>query len=497
MSYDSDDEPFLDRERELAALEERWASDRSEFLVVWGRRRVGKTALLRRFAQGKRALFLTGDSQREEVLLARFSRLCARALKTPGLGFADWDGFLEFVASAAREERLVLVLDEVGYVNLANPAFYSVLQRHWEEAFRATRLMLVLCGSAVSAMEKEVLGHGSPLYGRRTGQLEVKPMGYAQARVFFPGVKEQRRMEFYALAGGIPAYLNQLDPGLSVKENVQREIFDPTAYLHLEPRLLLLEELREPTTYFALLEAMAGGARRFSEIADKAYLTPSKLPKYLGVLQQLRLVERHHPVTMREKVKRGNSRYRLTDPFFEFWFDCVAPWLGELEGPDWTLPLAELEARWPAHAARSYERVCRQFTAAAALAEVAGLGGPYARVGAWWSRTEEVDVAALGPSAGGWRSLLLGECKWTKEPAGPGVLEGLAAKAPIVEGRYSELRLALFSRAGFTAGCRRAAKALVAEGEVRETGLPLRSVALLTPEEMKTMWEAAGSRGVL
>jgi len=480
------DDTFVNRNRELAVLRRAWDSDRAELLVVWGRRRVGKTALLNHFAHSRRGLVLTGDTQREAVLLRRFARLCGERLGPPGIAFADWDGFFAYIGEVASAERLLLVLDEVGFLNHSSPAFYTILQRAWETQLTATHLKLVLCGSAVSSMEREVLGAGSPLYGRRTGQLEIKPMDYRQARDFFPECDESERLGLYALAGGVPAYLRQLDPTLTPVENVVARVFPPEAFLHLEPRLLLLQELREPSTYFAVLEALAAGARRFSEIADRAYLPATRLSKYLNTLQQMRLVERDHSVTQCT-ASRGRSRYRLADLFFKLWFGIVAPWAGVLESPDWSLPRRELARWWPHHVARAFERVCRQLVAAPPSAEMADLlGGPYQRVGAWWERREEIDVAAVGPATGGRRKLLLGECKWSAEPVGVGVLESLTAKVARVTGRWSEVRLALFARSGFTVQCREAA-ALVGEGSI--AGRSPAGVALVDAAVMSEAWE--------
>src|SRR3990170_6248165 len=289
--------PFHDRVRELEALHRVWDARGAQFLVVWGRRRVGKTALLREGVRGRRHVFLMADTQREALLLEMFASECARTLGPPGLGFRSWDAFFEYLSGAAARETLIVVLDEVGFLQEANPAFFSILQRHWDTNLSRTRLRLVLCGSSVSAMERQVLGYRSPLYGRRTGQLEVHPLGYAEAREFFPRALEDRRVEFYAVLGGVPAYLLQFDPSKDGRTNVEERVFPPESYLHREPRLLLLQELRQPATYFSVLTAIAGGTTRFNEISQRSGLTPNTLGKYLGVLQELRLVRRELPAT--------------------------------------------------------------------------------------------------------------------------------------------------------------------------------------------------------
>lgn len=439
---------FRNRTGELEALRRFWAAAGPQFVVVWGRRRVGKTALLREAVRGRRHAYLVADTQRESLLLEVFARECAQALGPPGISFRTWDAFFEYVAGAA-EKPLILVLDEVGFLQEANPAFFSILQRQWDTRLFGTRLRLVLCGSSVSAMEREVLGYRSPLYGRRTGQLEVRPLAYAQARMFHPRAAESRRIEFFAALGGIPAYLLQFDPSLSALENIEARVFPPESYLHREPRLLLLQELREPATYFSVLTAIAEGAARFNDVSTRSGLAATKLGKYLGVLQSLRLVRRDFPATERRRSAR-TSRYRIADPFFAFWFRFVAPWSGVLEGGDREAPRRHLLAHWNGHVGRVFEEVCQELV----RSQPGAFGGPFESVGSWWAGEREIDVVAVDRSRG---ILLGGECKWTSAPMGRDVLEALREKLGYVEGRWRERRATLFSKSGFTESCRAAA----------------------------------------
>jgi len=440
--------PFRNRVRELEALRGDWGSRGPQFLVVWGRRRVGKTTLLREAVKGRRHVYLVADTQREALLLDMFAAECARALGPAGISFRSWDALLEYLADAAKEE-LVVVFDEVGFLNEANPAFYSILQRHWDTNLSRTRLRLVLCGSSVSAMERDVLGYRSPLYGRRTGQLEVHPLRYADVRPFFPGAPEDRRIELYAIAGGIPAYLQQLDPRQSPIENVEGRVFPTQAYLHREPRLLLLQELRQPATYFSVLTAIAEGTTRFHEIAQRSGLTSNTLGKYLGILQALRLVRRELPAT-EARLTRRKSLYRVADPFFAFWFRFVAPWTGSLEAGDLGAPRRHLRENWPAHAGTVFEEVCREVV----RDHPVPFGGPWERVGRWWSGGEEIDVVGVDRRRG---ALLLAECKWSSQRVSPDLVGALVRKRDLLGGRWKQTRLAIFSRSGFTPACVRSA----------------------------------------
>jgi hypothetical protein len=441
--------PFRNRVSELAAIRRLWAARGPQFLVAYGRRRVGKTALLRQAVRDRRHVFLTADTQSESALLDRFARECSRSLGPPGLAFRDWDGFFEFLEDASRTQETVVILDEVGFLHEASPAFFSVLQRHWDSALSGGRIRLVLCGSSVSAMERHVLGYRSPLYGRRTGQMEVLPLPYEEARRFFPRVPEARRVEFYAVLGGVPAYLLQFDPRRDVLANIEARVFPTEAYLHREPRLLLLQELRQPATYFSVLTAIAEGATRFNEIGQRGGLTANTLGKYLGVLREMRLVRRELPATERRLTPR-RSHYRLADPFFAFWFRFVAPWSGAFDSGQAEAPKAHLRAHWPEHVGLVFEEVCRDIV----RRHPEAFGGPWERVGSWWSGEAEVDVVAVDAKR---KALLLGECQWTRERMGADVPAALEEKRQLLGKGWAHVGYALFSKTGFTSACREAA----------------------------------------
>jgi len=444
---------FRNRSSELAALESVLDAPGAQLIVVWGRRRVGKTALLREAVKERRHLYLVADTQREDILLEMFAKECASVLGPSGISFRDWEAFFAYVADAAEKEELVLVLDEVGFLHDVNPAFYSILQRHWDARLSRTRLRLVLCGSAVSAMERHLMGYRSPLYGRRTGQLAVMPLSYVDARLFFPRAPEARRIELFAVAGGVPAYLLQLNPSRNAMKNIEERVFTAISYLHREPRFLLLQEVREPATYFSVITAMAAGATRFNDIAQRSGLTATALGKYLGVLQELRLVRRMLPATEAREARR-NSRYEIADQFFAFWFRFVAPFAGALEADSMESATAHLRAHWNEHVGRVFEEVCRDVV----RHRPGAFGGQFERVGAWWSGEQEIDVAAVDRTRG---RLFLAECKWTNKPVSVEVVHALLAKRELVEGRWKEVRLAVFSKSGFTEQCEREAEDLL------------------------------------
>jgi AAA+ ATPase superfamily predicted ATPase len=442
---------FVDREREMAMLEERYRSDQAELFVLYGRRRVGKTELLRAFCGNRRHVFFVADLSSEALLLATFSRAIGESLLGPGtpLAFASWDAAFEYLAEVAGDERLVVVLDEFGYLAQANPAFPSILQRLWDTRLRDTHIFLILCGSTISLMEREVLTYRAPLYGRRTGQFLLSALEFPTLASFFPRYGPEDLVTAYAILGGTPAYLRQFEDRLPLAANIEGRILTPQTYLYDEARFLLLQEVREPGAYFAILEAMARGNTRPNEIAQAAGLGggAAAMP-YVKTLIDLRLAERRVPATERHPHQSRKGHYRISDPFFRFWFRFVYPQRSALEeGRAHQTLERHVLPHLNQFTSEVFEELCRR--------HVWRLELPFIpeRVGAWWSPRGEIDVVAASDEA---RALLVGECKWSVNAVGGNVLEDLrrAALALQAEGDWERVYFALFTRSGFTPALR-------------------------------------------
>ena len=327
--------PFHDREEELAFLRGHSERPGAGLVVLYGRRRVGKTELLREFAHDRRAVFYVAEMGSAADQRASFS---ARVFETlgeaslSGTTFPSWEAALRFLADRAAKDRLLVVLDEFPYLVDSDRTLPSILQRAWDGALKRSRIFLVLCGSSVGVMEREILGARNPLYGRRTGQWRLDPMGPREAGLFFRGSPPDGRIEAWAVAGGVPAYLEALAGGKTLRENVLRAVLSRGAPLFDEVRFLLLQELRDPRTYFSLLRAMAAGNTRPNEIAQAAGLADRGVAsRYLETLRDLQLVERVYPVTEMRPEKSRKGRYRIADSFVRFWFRFVMPNRSALE----------------------------------------------------------------------------------------------------------------------------------------------------------------------
>lgn len=463
---------FVGRERELASLEELYRSDAFQFPVVYGRRRVGKTRLLRQFTEGKPdVVFFTA---REALAVGNLDLLSRELAKTPDNPrpasypvFRSFNEAFEEVFSRSEGRRLIFVIDEYPYLAQSDPGVSSALQALIDAHQETSGLFLVLCGSSMSFMEHQVLGKQSPLYGRRTAQLRIEPFAFADAAKMLPAASPEKAIELYSIAGGIPLYLAQLDSGKSVEWNIAEKVFRQDAVLYEEPRSYLQQETRSPGTYNSIVTAIATGSVRPSEIADVTRLASSSVSRYLDALIELKVVERDTPVAMRTKKQ---VVYRVVDNLFRFWFRFVPRYVGAIEsGMGAAVAKRIMKDEFPTFMGPAFEAVSRQWLMGrAARGELELL--PKA-VGSWWGtdprtkRQEEIDVVVEGTDG----ELVLGECKWKNAPVDVDVLDRLIGRSGVFA--TASKSYFLFSKSGFTQAC---------ETKAARLG----TVGLVTPEMM-------------
>jgi len=319
---------FIGREAEARVLAELAESGKPELFVLYGRRRVGKTELLQQFCRGRRAVYFLAAQVRERDSLRSFRDALVECLEDPLAGsveFPDWSAALQFVAERAKEGRLVVVLDEFPYLCEASPGLPSEIQRFWDTRGKKSDLMLVLCGSQVSFMEKEVLAERSPLFGRRTAQRRLEPLAPSDAIAFFPRWTMEDRVLAYSILGGMPAYLRRFDDSRSLPENLMRECLRPEGYLFDEVQFLLRSELSNPATYNSILAALARGVDKVGDIALAVGVDSAHANKYLSTMREMRLVERDVPLTDPDPLRSRRGTYRIADRFLAFHFRHVQP----------------------------------------------------------------------------------------------------------------------------------------------------------------------------
>jgi len=442
---------FINRKTELDQLERRYTSNRAELFVLYGRRRVGKTELLRVFCEGKPNLYFIATLSSDAEQLAGISNQIYAFThpETPeGFTFPSWEA--AFRALAGLPGRPIVVLDEFTYLISGNKAIPSILQKVWDEKLKNTQIMLILCGSYIGMMETEVLGYQAPLYGRRTATSLLHPLDLPSSALFFPEYRPEEQFLAWAVLGGMPYYLRTFSDHHDLFVNIRKHILDTqSGELFNEPRLLLMEELREPRNYFSILRAIAQGHTRLNEITQASGVgAVNAVSRYLDILQQMRLVTRRVPATEAQPEKSKKGLYQIDDHFLRFWFRYVHP---NQSGLDLGIADAILEQRirpdLDHFVSVAFEEASLGYVAS--LARSGRLGFLPERIGSWWDREAEIDVVAISQAE---KAAFVGECKWSINPVGVNVLENLKSRAQILakDNGLDRISMGLFSRSGFT-----------------------------------------------
>jgi AAA+ ATPase superfamily predicted ATPase len=450
---------FFDRTDELAALEDLWDAREARFFVLWGRRRVGKTELLTRFAEGRRALYFEATDTTGPVQLRNLSQELALASGDELLAqqpLTNWPAALAAIARfASTGERTIVVLDEFQFLAARQRELATLLNRWWRTTGRTLPLVLVLAGSEVSFFRDDVLA--GAMYGRRDGQLQLTPFDHHAAALFTPGYSAEDRVRTFAVCGGMPYYLARFRDDRSLADNILGNVLHRDGFLHEEADLLLRQELRDPRQYFSVLEAIAGGATRNSQIAARTGLDTAQTNQHLVVLERLQLVEQRRPATASPRSKR--TSYAILDGFLDFSFRFVEPYRSRLRtraDAERHLRMTVLPALDAFVSRPCWERICRDHVRRHEQAT---------HVGPWWGkvqvearRTEEreLDVVAVG---GEGRVLATGSCKWTNAPLDYGEEALLTQLEASIPGAEEVGRHWFFSRGGFTDRMRQLAEA--------------------------------------
>ncbi|WP_436910194.1 ATP-binding protein [Halosimplex marinum] len=437
---------FYDRAEELDALDTAFESPGHDFYVVYGRRRVGKTGLLKELCADRPHIYFLAAQEAEDRQREKFVEKVADYFDDRVPRIDGWDEALDYLGEKLTTERLVVAIDEFPYLVEENDSLPSYLQSFVDEQLQGTESMLVLCGSSVSTMESEVLGHESPLYGRRTGQIDVQPFSFRQARDVIAYDLEDAIRSF-AVTGGTPMYLTLFDYDQPLEKNIRAHVLSPTAVLYNEPEFLLRTELRNPARYMSILEAIATGHTTPNEISGATGIDSGPLSKYLQTLRRLRLIDRKVPVTASAKQSK-RSRYQVADEFLRFWFRFVEPNRSSIEEAPDVVYDGTIETNLPDHVATTFEDGCQE-----AVWEAVRRGEleSYSEVGRWWYGEDEIDIVGLAPDAD---RILFAECKWTNEPVGSALVSQLREKAERVRwgSDTRDEEFALFSKSGFADG---------------------------------------------
>ena len=445
---------FVDRKREMALLEREYESDTASLVVVYGRRRVGKTALLAQFIEQKPAIYFLATEESEAMNRQAFQQLAAAYLKDGLLqeaAVARWEPIFERLVSAVRGERLVIVLDEFQYIGRNSPAFLSVFQRIWDQCLSKANVMVVLCGSLISMMMSQTLRYESPIYGRRTAQLRLRPVKFPYYPEFFGEEKPRDEwIRYYSVTGGVPKYIEMFSRAQSLEQGIKENILDTGSFLYDEPNFLLQREVSDIGSYFSIMRAIAAGNHKLSKIATVLQQKQTSIPRYLRVLIELDLLEREVPVTESSPEKSKKGIYQIRDPFLAFWFQFIYPNRSYLETGHQEVVLRRIRQNFiDSRVSFIYEEICREQLWT--LSANGQLPCVLDKVGRWWDNAgNEIDAVGIAEDE---QVLVLGECKFWQGQVGLNVLQALEQKALQVSW-HSETRktlYVLFSIHGYTA----------------------------------------------
>ena len=442
---------FVDREQEMETLLNEYERSGSSLVVLYGRRRVGKTTLISEFIKDKNALFFLASEESETQNCAAFKEKAADFIDNDLLRNADvksWDTIFKTIMDAHHDSKPVIVLDEFQYLGKSNSAFPSIFQRIWEEILKNQEVMVILCGSLISMMESQTLAYDSPLYGRRTAQIRLRQLPFAYYHEFFPDKSRKNLIEMYAVTGGVPKYIELFSESRDIYTAIQKCVLNRSGYLYDEPHFLLQQEVSEVGSYFSIIKAIAAGNSKLSAIASVLEIKATSLTKYLKTLIDLDILEREVPITEEKPEKSKRGLYKIKDNYLRFWFAFVYPNRIFIESGHSRIVMNKIHKGLVTnHIGFVYEDVCRERMWDLNAEDAWPFH--FTKLGRYWDNKCEIDITALDPEG---RNLILGECKYWQDAVGLSVLRDLEAKAENVLWEKSKRKVwyVLFGASGFT-----------------------------------------------
>ncbi len=438
---------FINRNKELEQLEQEYLRTGSSFVILYGRRRVGKTTLIKEFIRNKPSLYLLADLQNEFVQIERFKKIVSHSFNDSFLINIKLDSieslFVYIIDKIDSKHKFIIVIDEFQYLVKINSTIPSIFQRLWDELLNNKNIMLILCGSIINMMYDATLSYNSPLYGRRTMQLKLTPISFFDYKYFFKTKDINKLLQFYGITGGVPKYVELLEFTKNIWWNIKEKIINKNTFLYEEPKFLLYESNTESGSYLSILEIIASGEHKIGKIATRLGIQTKNLTSFIEKLMDLEIIEREVPVTESNPAKSKKGLYFIKDNFFNFWFRFVYPNKTYIELGEMEYVLNRIKNNFSLYISFIFEQICREF-----VAITKKFPFKIKKVGRWWNKKTEIDIVAIGE-----KEILIGECKYSKNKIGDRVLKDLKRK-------YSEMNFkdkekytvyyVLFSKSGFS-----------------------------------------------
>ncbi|MEA2095139.1 MAG: ATP-binding protein [Candidatus Cloacimonadota bacterium] len=436
---------FINREKELELLQSEYNRNTSAFVVIYGRRRTGKTTLINQFLKDKRSLYFFADTQNEKGQIRRFQDQLANVFDDKLLQdvtIESWDSIFDYLCEKLDDDnKFILAIDEFQSLVKSNKHFSSIFQRIFDTKLKNKNIMIILCGSLISMMHSETLDYSSPLYGRRTAQIKLQEIEFSYYNEFYKGLSNIELIEHFTVTGGIPKYIELFNQNKNLYKSIKTEILNRNKFLYLEPRFLLREEVNDVSTYFSILSVIAAGNHKLSKITSRLGVQASSITSFLKKLIDLDIVEKQVPVTESNPSKSKKGLYFIKDNFLRFWFYFVFPYQSYLEIDNSGYVEDKIKSELKYLVANVFESLSIQF--------MFKFNFPFAieKCGRWWDKNNEIDVVGIGDD-----NIIFGECKWSKKHVGINILTKLQTKSVNVKWKSKKRNeyFVLFSKSGFS-----------------------------------------------
>ena len=430
---------FVNREKELQLLEYEYSSDEFKFTILYGRRRVGKTTLIKKYISSKPHIYFLVTLEALPIVLKRFQTLVADFLNDDflrSLELKSFEQLFSYLAKESFEQKLIIVIDEFQYLSKLDSSIPSQFQYIVDELLKSNNIHLILCGSIISMMYEQTLSYNSPLYGRRTSSIKLDALKFEYLTEFFHNKSKTELIELYSVLYGVPKYLELFKDKGELLESIKDNILDKNSFLYEEPRFILQNEVNEPMTYFSILESIANGEHKLGNIAGKLNKNVQNITSFISKLMELEIIYKDVPITEKYPNKSKKGLYFIKDNFFRFWFSYVLPYKSQLEMGNHNYALNKIRENFSGFVAKVYEDLAIEFT----LKNYNVL-----KCGRWWSKSDEIDVVGVAEDF-----MIVGECKYSNKRVGINILQELQTKSKKIELKLPIMYYLLFSKSGFT-----------------------------------------------